>query len=287
MPVKSISHHACSAVKTCKGGDNSAASLSKRGDTIIEVMFAFAVFAFISVLTIIMMNSGVSSSERSLELVTARNELNAQAEALRFIHSSYISELTLPICEESDVGNVTAKCQQFRGLWGRIANNSILSSDFDKSNTGIEYPLDSCKVPYENDKRGLKRSNAFVINTRELSSYGNNDSTKNYDRIADAYISVNGSSNLFVEPTLNARILYSTRTGDTSSGDSSQQMHDLTGYTRVAAIEGIWVVAVRGPVSNGRIPYYDFYIETCWYGPDSSSPASLDTVIRLYNPENT
>ena len=73
---------------------------AKRGDTIIEVMFAFAIFTMVAIVTVSMMNLGLATSERSLELVTARNELNAQAEALRFVHSSYISELTLPSCDE-------------------------------------------------------------------------------------------------------------------------------------------------------------------------------------------
>ena len=90
----------------------------KRGDTVIEVMFAFAVFALVAILSIAMMNSGVATSERSLELVVARNELNAQAEALRFIHSSYVSELTLPTCNE--VTSVDDKCQQFSDLWTKI-----------------------------------------------------------------------------------------------------------------------------------------------------------------------
>lgn len=58
---------------------------AKRGDTIIEVMFAFAIFTMVAIVTVSMMNLGLATSERSLELVTARNELNAQAEALRFV----------------------------------------------------------------------------------------------------------------------------------------------------------------------------------------------------------
>ena len=86
-------------------------SPTRRGDTLIEVMFAIAVFSMVAVISISMMNAGVASGERSLELVTARNELNAQAEILRFIHSSYVSELTLPKCTNELISK-GEKCQQ-------------------------------------------------------------------------------------------------------------------------------------------------------------------------------
>ena len=41
---------------------------AKRGDTIIEVMFAIAVFSLVAVITISMMNLGTANAEGSLEL---------------------------------------------------------------------------------------------------------------------------------------------------------------------------------------------------------------------------
>ena len=101
-------------------------SKARRGDTFIEVMFAIAIFSLVAVISIAMMNAGVADAERALELVTARNELNAQAEALRFIHSSYISEATLPTC-----GSVTSdeKCQQYQALWDAITAHTLRPSD--------------------------------------------------------------------------------------------------------------------------------------------------------------
>ena len=68
---------------------------TKRGDTIIEVMFAIAVFSLVAVLSVMSMDSGINNGENALETVTVRNEINAQAEALRFIHSYLISERSL------------------------------------------------------------------------------------------------------------------------------------------------------------------------------------------------
>lgn len=265
---------------------------AKRGDTIIEVMFAFAIFSFIAVLTVSMMNSTLATSERSLELVTARNELNAQAEALRFIHSSYISELTLPTCESltPPLTPANTPCQKYAALWDKITDNAMRPSSASPV-VGTEYsvpsPLDVCKTAYDPapgmSRTLLQANNAFVINTRQLiPSHGVVDSS----RLASAYVSSNGpASSLFVEPTLNARILY-TKPG--VSGDSSNHYasYSLTDYDQIARVEGIWVVAVAG--TNDPVPpYYDFYIETCWYGSDHPAPTSLDAVIRLYNSEGS
>ncbi|MCQ2568836.1 MAG: hypothetical protein MJ155_00935, partial [Candidatus Saccharibacteria bacterium] len=61
----------------------------KHGDTIIEVVFAFMVFATVSVASIGIMNSGLNQAQRSLEVTMARNEIDAQAEAIRFIHNNF------------------------------------------------------------------------------------------------------------------------------------------------------------------------------------------------------
>lgn len=124
---------------------------TKRGDTIIEIMFAFAIFAAVAIVTISTMSLGVDTIEESLELVTARNELNAQAEALRFIHSSYISELTLPeTCTTSDPAE---KCQQYRELWTALTDDSSTmasSASIAAANPlTIEYPLISCSTAYD------------------------------------------------------------------------------------------------------------------------------------------
>ena len=46
---------------------------AKRGDTLIEVMFAFAIFSLVAIMSVTMMNLGLAASERSLEVVTVRD----------------------------------------------------------------------------------------------------------------------------------------------------------------------------------------------------------------------
>ncbi len=59
-----------------------------RGDTIVELVVAFAIFALAAVGTMALLNSGVSTTQRDLEVTLVRQQINAQAELLRHIHDS-------------------------------------------------------------------------------------------------------------------------------------------------------------------------------------------------------
>lgn len=269
---------------------------TKRGDTFIEVMFAFAIFSFVAIITLATMSVGLSTGENSLELTTARNELNAQAEALRFIHSSYISELTLPECKNNS--SIQEKCQQYKGLWeDLISDEHVVASNASLSATNrltIEYPLRICETAYDDSSpNSLVKNRAFVINTRQLLARNNlhegNINYSNTDAVVRAS-SMSNPNNLFHPATLNARIIYSASTGvDGKDGgnNSTSGVQSPVEYTRIARVEGIWVIAVRESTNLGARPkYYDFYIQTCWNGSNSNTPTSLDTIVRLYNPEN-
>jgi len=62
-----------------------------RGDTLIEVLFAISVFSFVAVSSLSIMNQGSATAQRSLEITQVRQQIDAQAEALRFLNSSYIA----------------------------------------------------------------------------------------------------------------------------------------------------------------------------------------------------
>ena len=64
----------------------------KHGDTLVEVIIALAIFATLAVMAIHTMNVGMEQAERSLEITMARNEIDAQAEAIRFIQNNYVAE---------------------------------------------------------------------------------------------------------------------------------------------------------------------------------------------------
>lgn len=269
---------------------------TKRGDTFIEVMFALAIFAFVAMITVGTMNAGIVTSENSLELTVARNELNAQAEALRFIHSSYISELTLPECTSSSP--ITEKCQQYKAIWQDLINDvNVMASSASiaaSNQLTIEYPLLRCDTAYDDSSNNsLVKHRAFVINTRQLLARNNIYGTSTVYGQNDAVIrakSPTDPNNVFFPAQLNARIVYSAQTGlngEDGGNNSTSGVQSPIDYTRVARAEGIWVIAVRDSSSlSGKPKYYDFYIQTCWNDSNSNTPTSLDTIVRLYNPED-
>ena len=62
----------------------------QQGDTIIEVIFAIVIFSSVAISSIAIMNKGIATGERALETTLVRQEINAQAEALRFIHEASV-----------------------------------------------------------------------------------------------------------------------------------------------------------------------------------------------------
>lgn len=65
--------------------------VQQKGDTLIEVMFAFAIFALVAVSSLTIMNQGVAAAQRSLEITLVRAQMDAQAEAIRYIHQAYVA----------------------------------------------------------------------------------------------------------------------------------------------------------------------------------------------------
>lgn len=62
----------------------------ERGDTIIEVIFAIVIFSFVAIASLAIMNKGLAVGEKALEITLVRQQINAQAEALRFIHEARV-----------------------------------------------------------------------------------------------------------------------------------------------------------------------------------------------------
>src|SRR5664279_89500 len=62
-----------------------------RGDTIIEVLFAVAIFSMIAVGSLSIMNQSLATAQRSLEITLVRQQMDAQAETLRYVNQAYIA----------------------------------------------------------------------------------------------------------------------------------------------------------------------------------------------------
>jgi type II secretory pathway pseudopilin PulG len=91
-----------------------------KGDTIIEVMLAFAVFAMLAVGSITIMNQGVASAQESLETTLVRQQIDSQAESLRFLHQAYIAT----------TGTPTASGVKFQSILTDNVNTGVNASDF-------------------------------------------------------------------------------------------------------------------------------------------------------------
>ena len=112
----------------------------RKGDTLIEVLLAIAVFATVMMIGLTAMNNGMSRALASLQLTMARNAMDTQAEALRFANAAFISEYR---ADSSEVSSPAAE------LW----KNSLT-----KDAQGSATLLGECS-------RG---SSAFVISTRDM-----------------------------------------------------------------------------------------------------------------------
>lgn len=62
-----------------------------RGDTIVEVIVAFAVFSMLAVAGLSLMNQGTATAQRTLEIDLVRQQIDSQADALRFINRELAS----------------------------------------------------------------------------------------------------------------------------------------------------------------------------------------------------
>ncbi len=64
----------------------------QRGDTIIEVLFAITIFSLIAVGGLSLMSQGTALAQRALEIGLVRQQIDAQADALRYLNRAYVSD---------------------------------------------------------------------------------------------------------------------------------------------------------------------------------------------------
>jgi type II secretory pathway pseudopilin PulG len=243
----------------------------KRGDTIIEVMFAITVFCLVSILSVTLMNSGVSTAQSSLELTMARNEIDAQAEALRYIQNSYLAEKNLSA--ESD-----SKNDKYEYLWDGLISNITEAVDL------ASFPPPSCDAPYSNaaadNDHYIYSDNAFIINYRNIIP-------SVLDTSATIISSRDGIelSDHFAQTPLYPRIIFNS--GIVADDDNSEtDLSDDATYNQLQRAEGIWIIAAASEAeTHGNPEFYDFHIRTCWIAPGRSVPSTIGTIVRLYNPD--
>lgn len=274
-------------------------SVVKHGDTIIEVVFAFMVFSTVSVASIAIMNSGLNQAQRSLEITMARNEIDAQAEAIRFIHNSFSAEREFPESEK-----------QFTALWERITGNHAASASDTKDGNGLQdvNNYDTCEQAYkkqiDNEDGKVPADIApYVINPRLIQPKSIAANNTEYGELLNKMVIPRGAKstvdhqNIMRVSSLYPRLTYTTlkfsrELSDSDGTDRGSTNEDTLVESKIFreanTAEGIWVFTVKGNQSTsiGSKPqFYDFYIRTCWQSVGTRAPSTINTIVRLYNPE--
>ncbi|MBR5647571.1 hypothetical protein IKW73_01335 [Candidatus Saccharibacteria bacterium] len=230
----------------------------KFGDTLIEVTLAVGIFSMVAVAVVSVVSTSTSNAQISLETTVTREQIDAQAEALRFIHSAYVSA----------VENKEPSTNKYITLWKAItdkANNASVAGV-------LEYNPSSCAELYSGSEPPIKKQNAFILDARHMSS-------SNPNAIIIPY-----NNKKFTAASTYPRLVYN---------DASDALIDEDTGTTFSRAEGLFIVAVRDnkttyTVEGGTVKkvagYYDFYIHSCWYGPGASRPSTISTVVRLHDP---
>lgn len=238
--------------------------VGKKGDTLVEVTLAVGIFSMVAISIVSVINGSTSSAQTALEATLAREEIDAQAEALRFIHAS---------------ANTEDGEGPYHKIWEKITKLALDNNDGNIDN----YPPSTCDTLYT----GIS-SNAFVVDTHKLSSI---NASTDLSTVADNAIKQkSGSDSLFQQAATYPHLVYTYGSTDNVGSLVEEGTDDSLTLKRV---DGIYVLAVKDKGTNivGKkdpIPaYYDFYIRTCWYGAGERKASTISTVIRLNNPDAT
>lgn len=215
-----------------------------KGDTIIEVLFAITIFSLIVVSGLSIMNKGVAASQRALEITLVRQQIDAQAEVLRYINSSYIAAYNSDIlpgptyASGADGMENRYDAGSPEDQWGLmtkdiIAANNTSVSKFSSIVTGTDCP-------------STPPTNSFAFNTK----------TAAYEKL---------TSDNFKSPSSFSQVRYKLAT--------DQDVVD--------SYDGIWIEALRPNVTP---VYIDFHIRACWVSIGQAVPVTIGTIVRLYEP---
>lgn len=196
----------------------------ERGDTIVEVLFAVAIFSLVAVGAFSLVNQGVATSQRSLESTLVRQEMDSQAETLRFMHNSYTSAyrdgISFDAADRSPAAN-----------WSRLIGY-VKTTDLERASTFGTCP----------------------------------DASRYSDSMPDG--------SFFVNPMTSRHI----------SDRNAMQAPETWAQVGPDVSSGVWVEGVPSRSPGATIGYIDFHIRACWDAPGLSTPMTLGTIVRLYDP---
>ncbi len=255
-----------------------------KGDTLVEVMFAVGIFGMVAIGAIGIMNKGLYDAQKALEITMARQEIDAQAEAIRFVHEASIAEQN-------------ASDKLYSKAWDAIRSKAYKPNDI-PAEFFTAYNNSSCDSIYTSDAFPIR---SFIINYRRLSPEILQtfvDTNRYMAQVqGDAIIVYNASylnddAHLLAQTPVYPRIIFSNTYGrnrieDITSNLSDRDINESTGqenntyYDTVTKAQGIWVTGIASAETNPE--FYDFYIRTCWDSPGSGTSTTISTTVRLFN----
>ncbi|MDR0979681.1 MAG: hypothetical protein LBM12_00785 [Candidatus Nomurabacteria bacterium] len=174
-----------------------------KGETIVEVMFAVAIFGVVAIVAIQIMNRGTVTAQAAIEAQQARNEMDAQAAAIKFIHDSFVAERGYP-----------DTVRQFETIWDEMTRNPRISAPL------LHPDDDSCNFAI-NDSAASAGS--FIINTRALQANATN-------------IIRRPNNTTFTVPTIYPRVVYNSPATELSESAVYDQVVAVEGL-QVFAVE--------------------------------------------------
>ena len=185
-----------------------------RGDTLVEVLLGVTIFSLVAVIALETMNRGMAIAQYSLETTLVRQQVDAQAEMLRYAH---------------DMKNDT---------WKKLVDNNSVSVSAVNGNEG-NLGVEKCPDDFSTKEFALTATPSLASKISILNNPGDYKSAETYARVDSDTKKTYGISVRLVKP--------STATG---SRDSNK---------------------------------YDAYIKACWMPVGSKMPATIGTIVRLYD----
>lgn len=149
-------------------------SRKESGDTLIEVLFAIAVFSLVLVSALVLMNQGISASQRALEITLVRQQMDGQSEALRYLHGSYVEAYTPGSATTYPEGT---PAEEYRKVIDFVRTAGRTSAS--------DFGGDTCTVPADPSKDFVLNPVSATLVTRAM------------------------KTNLFLQPTTFAQLTYS------------------------------------------------------------------------------
>lgn len=267
------------------------------GDTIVEAVVAIAIYSIVAVLSLTLMNSGISTAQRNLESTMSRAAIDSESELLRYYYESYLASQS----NKNDDASYALIWKKIKPKDGStdIEPSELYRNESDgtKNNT-CEDLIGHDKARLGSISGGVAKSIYALSGRGALSKFENNGSRYGFGNInnVNKYVSFQFfDESQIVHAPLYPRLTYKNMNvgsdgktlaiidSDTATdflGGAGGKTNDGQEYyqSRVSfRAEGVWIFPKK--TDKG----YDFYVRTCWNPVGSNTPSTFMSVVRLYD----